>query len=140
MDKREEFDKDFDFEKEYGIDPNMLLDTEYENDEELAKEFDASFDEDFIADFDAKFGTDFDAKFAEEFGEGGAEGLVDAGELFGELLRHVAGEFRDEVEEFFAGPFHIADLVGEELIPLGDFLVFFDRGNIDTAECLDGML
>ena len=74
---------------------------------------------------------------AEEFGEGGAEGLVDAGELFGELLRHVAGEFLDEVEEFLAGPFYIADLVGEELIPLGDFLVFFDGADVDGAKGFD---
>ncbi len=40
MDKNEEFDLDFDFEKEYGFDPNTLLDPEYE-DADL--DFDTSF-------------------------------------------------------------------------------------------------
>ncbi len=68
MTKNEEFDKDFDFEKEYGFDPKTLLDPEYGSDAELKSNFDASFDEDFIKDFDAKFGAEFDEKFAAEFG------------------------------------------------------------------------
>ena len=76
---------------------------------------------------------------AEEFGEGGAEGLVDAGELDRELFGHVPGEFLDEVEEFFAGPFYIADLLGEELIPLGHFLVFFDGADVDGAKGFDAL-
>ena len=69
MTKNEEFDKDFDFEKEYGFDPKSLLDPEYDSDEALKSDFDASFDADFIKDFDDKFGADLDEKFAAEFGE-----------------------------------------------------------------------
>ena len=69
MTNKDQFDKDFDFEKEYGFDPNTLLDPEYENEEALKKHFDASLDEDFIKDFDDKFGKDLDEKFAEEFGD-----------------------------------------------------------------------
>ena len=69
MDKKNEFDKDFDFEKEYGFHPDTLLDPEYDSHEEMKEDFDASFDEDFIKDFDEKFGKDFNEKFAAEFGK-----------------------------------------------------------------------
>ena len=74
---------------------------------------------------------------AEELGEGGAEGLVDAGELLRELFGHVAGEFLDEVEELFLGALHIAHLFGEEFVALGDFLVLLDGADVDGAEGLD---
>lgn len=69
MDKKQEFDQDFDFEKEYGFHPDSLLDPEYDSQEQMNEDFDASFDKDFIKDFDDKFGKDFNDKFAAEFGE-----------------------------------------------------------------------
>ena len=69
MDKKNEFDQDFDFEKEYGFHPDTILDPEYNSQEEMKEDFDASFDEAFIKDFDEKFGKDFNEKFAAEFGE-----------------------------------------------------------------------
>ena len=68
MTKNNEFDKDFDFEKEYGFDPNTLLDPEYENDEAMQMSFDASLDEEFGKEFDAKFDDDFEARFTAAFG------------------------------------------------------------------------
>lgn len=69
MTKNNEFDKDFDFEKEYGFDPKTLLDPEYESDEAMQLSFDASMDEDFVKDFDSKFDSDFEARFTAEFGK-----------------------------------------------------------------------
>ena len=69
MTKKDSFDKDFDFEKEYGFDPNAILDPEFENDEAMQTSFDASFDQTFIKDFDAKFDEEFDTRFTAAFGE-----------------------------------------------------------------------
>ncbi len=69
MTKNDQFDKDFDFEKEYGFDPNTLLDPEYDNDEAMQLSFDASMDKEYGMDFDAKFDEDFEAKFTAEFGD-----------------------------------------------------------------------
>ena len=68
MTKNNKFDKDFDFEKEYGFDPNTLLDPEYDTEEAMQLSFDASMDEEFGKDFDAKFDEDFEARFTAEFG------------------------------------------------------------------------
>ena len=68
MTKNDSFDKDFDFEKEYGFDPNTILDPEFENEEAMQTSFDASFDQTFIKDFDAKFDEEFDTRFTAAFG------------------------------------------------------------------------
>jgi len=68
MTKKDSFDKDFDFEKEYGFDPNTILDPEFENEEAMQTSFDASFDQTFIKDFDAKFDEEFDTRFTAAFG------------------------------------------------------------------------
>ena len=54
MTKKDSFDKDFDFEKEYGFDPNTILDPEFESDEAMQTSFDASFDQTFIKEFAIK--------------------------------------------------------------------------------------
>lgn len=77
MTKNDQFDKDFDFEKEYGFDPNTILDPEYESDEAMESSFDASFDESFEKDFDSKFDADFEARFTATFGETLANALID---------------------------------------------------------------
>lgn len=69
MTKKDSFDKDFDFEKEYGFDPNTILDPEFESDEAMQTSFDASFDQTFIKEFDAKFDEEFDSRFTEAFGK-----------------------------------------------------------------------
>ena len=75
MTKKDSFDKDFDFEKEYGFDPNTILDPEFENEEEMQTSFDASFDQTFIKEFDAKFDEEFDSRFTAAFGEEFTEAL-----------------------------------------------------------------
>jgi len=75
MSKKDSFDKDFDFEKEYGFDPNTILDPEFENEEAMQTSFDASFDQTFIKDFDSKFDEEFDARFTAAFGEEFTEAL-----------------------------------------------------------------
>lgn len=77
MTKNNEFDKDFDFEKEYGFDPNTLLDPEFENEEAMQLSFDASMDEELGAEFDAKFDPDFDERFSAEFGDDVAATLTE---------------------------------------------------------------
>lgn len=69
MTKKDSFNKDFDFEKEYGFDPNTILDPEFENEEAMQTSFDASFDQTFIKDFDAKFDEGFDTRFTAAFGK-----------------------------------------------------------------------
>ena len=75
MTKNNKFDQDFDFEKEYGFDPNTILDPEFENDEQMQTSFDASFDDTLIKEFDAKFDEEFDARFTAAFGEEFSEAL-----------------------------------------------------------------
>ena len=75
MSKKDQFDPNFDFEKEYGFDPKTILDPEFENDEMMQTSFDASFDQTFIKDFDEKFDEDFDARFTAAFGEDFTEAL-----------------------------------------------------------------
>ena len=69
MTKKDSFDKDFDFEKEYGFDPNTILDPEFESDEAMQTSFDASFDQTFIKEFESKFDEEFDTRFTEAFGK-----------------------------------------------------------------------
>ena len=77
MTKNDSFDKDFEFEKEYGFDPNTILDPEFENEEAMQTSFDASFDQTFIKDFDAKFDDAFDSRFTAAFGEEFTKNLKD---------------------------------------------------------------
>jgi hypothetical protein len=75
MTKKDSFEKDFDFEKEYGFDPNTILDPEFENEEAMKTSFDASFDQTFIKEFDAKFDEEFDSRFTATFGGEFSEAL-----------------------------------------------------------------
>ena len=77
MTKKDSSNKDFDFEKEYGFDPNAILDPEFENEEAMQTSFDASFDQTFIKDFDSKFDENFDSRFTAAFGEEFANNLKD---------------------------------------------------------------
>lgn len=93
MTKKDSFDKDFDFEKEYGFDPNTILDPEFENEEEMQTSFDASFDQTFIKDFDAKFDEEFDARFTATFGEEFTEALKEEAEAKPEAPQYTEPAF-----------------------------------------------
>lgn len=93
MTKNDPFDKDFDFEKEYGFDPNTILDPEFESEEAMQTSFDASFDDTFVKDFDSKFDADFDARFTEAFGKEFTDALKEETEVEPEIPTYTEPAF-----------------------------------------------
>ena len=93
MTKKDSFDKDFDFEKEYGFDPNTILDPEFESDEAMQTSFDASFDQTFIKEFDTKFDEEFDARFTATFGGEFTEALKEEAETKPEAPQYTEPAF-----------------------------------------------
>ena len=59
--------------------------------------------------------------------------LIDGFKALGKQLLHLLSELLDEIFQFLAGLLHICQLSGHKFIPLADFLILFNGGEVHTA-------